>query len=250
MLRVINKVTVITGAGAGIGKATASLFAKEGAKVVLTDINKESSEATLHQIVNDGGQAIFIQHDVTKEDNWKKVFNIAISKYEKIEVLVNNAGIAMQASIEDCTYEQWRRIHEVNLDGVFLGTKYGILAMKANKKGSIINLSSIEGNIAEPQLAAYNSSKGGVRLLTKSAALHCAKSNYGIRVNSVHPGYLHTPMHEKFSSEQIKQIESLHPIGHLGEAIDVAYGILYLASEEAKFVTGSELVIDGGYTAQ
>ncbi|WP_257350712.1 glucose 1-dehydrogenase [Pseudalkalibacillus decolorationis] len=249
-MRLKDKVTVITGAGSGIGEATAFLFAREGAKVVLTDINEETGKATLLKVKNKGGNAIFIQHDVTNEEGWKNVYNIVISKFDQVDVLVNNAGIAMQASVEDCTYEQWKRIHEVNLDGVFLGTKYGIVAMKANNRGSIINISSIEGNIAEPHLAAYNSSKGGVRQLSKSAALHCAKSNYGIRVNSVHPGYLHTPMHARFSEKQVRQIESLHPMGHLGEAIDVAYGILYLASDESKFITGTELIIDGGYTAQ
>jgi NAD(P)-dependent dehydrogenase (short-subunit alcohol dehydrogenase family) len=144
----------------------------------------------------------------------------------------------------------------INLDGVFLGTKHAIAAMKANRSGSVVNLSSIEGLIGDPNLAAYNASKGGVRLLTKSAALYCAKAGYNIRVNSVHPGYIWTPMVENFLKSQgdvaqgRKALDSMHPIGHVGEPNDIAYGVLYLASDEAKFVTGTELVIDGGYTAQ
>lgn len=249
-MRLRDKVAIITGAGSGIGEATAQLFAKEGAAVVIAEIDESLGKATEEKIRQLGGEALFIQHDVRKEASWIQLFDAVVSRYGKVEILVNNAGISITGSIEECTLEQWRQVHEVNLDGVFLGTKYGILTMKTYKTGSIINLSSIEGNIAEPHLAAYNSSKGGVRLLTKSAALHCAKANYGIRVNSVHPGYLHTPMHARFSPEKIRQLEKKHPIGFLGEAIDVAYGILYLASDESRFVTGSELIIDGGYTAQ
>lgn len=249
-MRLQDKIAIITGGGSGIGEATAHLFSQEGAIVVIAEIDESSGPSTAEKIRQSGGEAIWIQHDVREESSWIRLFDTVITRYGNVEILVNNAGISITGSIEECTLEQWRHVHEVNLDGVFLGTKYGILTMKAYGKGSIINLSSIEGNIAEPHLAAYNSSKGGVRLLTKSAALHCAQSNYGIRVNSVHPGYLHTPMHARFSEEKIRQLESLHPIGFLGEARDVAYGILYLASDESRFVTGAELIIDGGYTAQ
>lgn len=249
-MRLKDKVAFITGAASGIGQETAYLFAREGATLILTDINKDSGEQTLSEIKKSNVEAMFYEHDVTKENEWKTIIASVLAKFKKIDILVNNAGIALQASVEDCTLEQWNKVHEVNLDGTFLGIKHAVRAMKHQKKGSIINISSIEGNIAEPHLAAYNSSKGGVRLLTKSAALHCAKQNYGIRVNSVHPGYLHTPMHDRFSEEVIRELEARHPVGFLGKAIDVAYGILYLASDEARFVTGSELTIDGGYTAQ
>lgn len=249
-MRLKDKVAFITGAASGIGQETAYLFAREGATLILTDINKDSGEQTLSEIKKSNVEAMFYEHDVTKENEWKTIIASVLAKFKKIDILVNNAGIALQASVEDCTLEQWNKVHEVNLDGTFLGIKHAVQAMKHQKKGSIINISSIEGNIAEPHLAAYNSSKGGVRLLTKSAALHCAKQNYGIRVNSVHPGYLHTPMHDRFSEEVIRELEARHPVGFLGKAIDVAYGILYLASDEARFVTGSELTIDGGYTAQ
>ncbi|MBX9746152.1 MAG: SDR family oxidoreductase, partial [Hyphomonadaceae bacterium] len=177
------------------------------------------------------------------------------SRFGPLDVLVNNAGVALGASVEDTSIEQWHWLMGINLDGVFLGTRYAIAAMKS-RGGSIINLSSIEGLIGDPNLAAYNASKGGVRLLTKSAALHCAKAGYGIRVNSIHPGYIRTPMVEGYIAAQPDPsaakaaIAALHPLGHIGEPNDIAYGVLYLASDESKFVTGAELVIDGGYTAQ
>lgn len=168
--------------------------------------------------------------------------------------MVNNAGIALGKTVEDTTLAEWRKVQEINLDGVFLGTKYGIEALRKSGGGSIVNLSSIEGLVGDPGLAAYNASKGGVRIFTKSAALHCAQAGYGIRINSVHPGYIWTPMvaglADSEQTEKYQRLVSLHPIGHLGEADDIAYGILYLASDESKFMTGSELVIDGGYTAQ
>ncbi len=170
--------------------------------------------------------------------------------------MVNNAGLGIGGNAEDTTLEDWRKLMRVNLDGVFLGTKHGIRAMKDHKSGSIINLSSIEGLIGDPNLAAYNASKGGVRLFTKSAALHCAKSGYNIRVNSIHPGYIWTPMVENYLKQVgnvaagRKALDSLHPIGHVGEPDDIGWGVVYLVADESKFVTGSELVIDGGYTAQ
>ncbi|MGE0830059.1 MAG: SDR family oxidoreductase, partial [Hyphomonadaceae bacterium] len=164
--------------------------------------------------------------------------------------------VAIGADVEATSLAQWRWLHSINLDGVFLGTQQVIAAMKQTGGGSIINLSSIEGLIGDPNLAAYNASKGGVRIFTKSAALHCAKAGYNIRVNSVHPAYIWTPMVENYLNEQPDpaaaraMLVDLHPIGRLGEPDDIAYGVLYLASEESKFVTGAELVIDGGYTAQ
>jgi NAD(P)-dependent dehydrogenase (short-subunit alcohol dehydrogenase family) len=183
------------------------------------------------------------------------VFASAISRFGGVDVLVNNAGVALSASVEDTSLEQWRWLMSINLDGVFLGVKQAVGAMKA-AGGSIINLSSIEGLIGDPNLAAYNASKGGVRLLTKSAALSCAKAGYRIRVNSIHPGYIQTPMVEAYVEAQADPaaaraaIAALHPLGRIGDPDDIAYGVLYLASDESKFVTGAELVIDGGYTAQ
>lgn len=255
MNRVKDKVALVTGAGLGLGRATALLLAREGARVIVTDQRLEEGAATADAIVAAGGQAMFVKQDVASEKDWADAIAAAISRFGALDILVNNAGVALSASVEDTTLEQWRWLMSINLDGVFLGVKHAIGAMK-NKGGAIINISSIEGLIGDPNLAAYNASKGGVRLLTKSSALHCAKAGYKIRVNSIHPGYIETPMVEGYVAAQAdpeatkNAIAALHPLGHIGEPDDVAYSVLYLASDESKFVTGAELVIDGGYTAQ
>lgn len=253
--RVTGKVALVTGAAKGIGAACAQLLAREGAKVAVSDLDAEAGETVVAAIVAAGGEAFFIAQDVTDEARWPAVISAVEARYGALHVLVNNAGIAIPGSAVDCTLADWRRTMAVNLDAVFLGTKHAIPAM-TGKDGSIINIASIEGIVADPNLAAYNGSKGGVRLFTKSAALHCAKSGLRVRVNSVHPGYIWTPMVADYvaSSGDAEAgraaIDSLHPIGRMGEPLDVAWGVLYLASDESKFVTGSELVIDGGYTAQ
>jgi NAD(P)-dependent dehydrogenase (short-subunit alcohol dehydrogenase family) len=175
---------------------------------------------------------------------------------EKLDVLVNNAGVILVKNIEETTMEDWRWLMSINLDGVFLGTRKGIEVMKERGGGSIINISSVQGIVASPGFTAYNASKGAVRLLTKSAALHCGNAGYNIRVNSVHPSYVDTPMMRESMKREgpfepaKKRADGLHPIGRVGNVDDVAYGILYLASDESMFVTGSELIIDGGFTAQ
>ncbi|WP_273457376.1 glucose 1-dehydrogenase [Nevskia ramosa] len=255
MARVSNKVALVTGGAKGIGEACALLLAKEGAKVVVSDLDIAAGEKVVKAIKAAGGEAIFIQQDVTDEASWPKAIAAAVERFGALHVLVNNAGIAIPGSAVEATLADWRKTMAVNLDAVFLGTKYAIPAM-TDKNGSIINISSIEGIVADPNLAAYNASKGGVRIFTKSAALHCGKNGLKVRVNSVHPGYIWTPMVEDYVksigdvAEGRAALDSLHPIGHVGDVMDVAYGVLYLASDESKFVTGSELVIDGGYTAQ
>lgn len=255
MGRVQGKVALVTGAAKGIGQACALLLAKEGAKVVVSDLDRAAGEAVAAKIVADGGEARFIQQDVTDEASWPAAIAATEARFGALHVLVNNAGIAIPGNAVDCTLADWRKTLAVNLDAVFLGTKYAIPAM-TGKNGSIINISSIEGIIADPNLASYNASKGGVRIFTKSAALHCGKAGLKVRVNSVHPGYIWTPMVEDYirSIGDVDKgraaLDALHPIGHVGDAMDVAFGVLYLASDESKFVTGSELVIDGGYTAQ
>jgi len=256
MNRVAGKVALITGAGAGLGRAAAMLLAKEGARVAVTDITEAEGRGVADAIIDAGGEAIFIRHDVGSESEWQRAIATTLSRFGKLDILVNNAGVALGANVEETTLQQWRALMAVNLDGVFLGVKHAIPAMRKSGGGSIVNLSSIEGLIGDANLAAYNASKGGVRIFTKSAALHCAASGSNIRINSVHPGYIWTPMVEHYIAAQPDPaaakdaIAKLHPVGRIGEPDDVAYGVLYLASDESKFVTGAELVIDGGYTAQ
>lgn len=256
MNRLRGKSAIVTGGALGIGRACALMLAEEGASVAVTDLDVAKGSLVVDEIHRRGGAAEFIEHDVADESQWDHVMKVVVERYKKLDVLVNNAGVALAKDVEHTTLAEWRLLMSINLDGVFLGMKHAIAAMKATGGGSIVNLSSIEGLVGDPNLAAYNASKGGVRLLTKSAALYCAKAGYNIRVNSVHPGYIWTPMVENFLKSQgdvaegRKLLDSMHPIGHVGEPDDIAYGVLYLASDEAKFVTGTELVIDGGYTAQ
>lgn len=256
MKRVEGKTAIVTGGALGLGRAIALMLAREGANVVVTDVKEREGVAVAETILAEGGKAAFVRHDVAAEGEWRSVIAVALDRFGRLDILVNNAGVALSASVEDTSLEQWRWLQSINSEGVFIGTQQAIAAMKQTGGGSIINLSSIEGLIGDPNLAAYNASKGAVRIFTKSAALHCAKAGYGIRVNSVHPGYIWTPMVEAYLAAQDDPeaakaaIAALHPIGRLGEPDDIAHGVLYLASDESKFVTGAELVIDGGYTAQ
>ena len=254
-MRLENKVAIITGAGSGIGRATAILFAKEGAKVAVTDINDKNGEETVEEIIRNSGQAKYYHLDVSKEKEVANVFDKVYKEFGKIDVLFNNAGISgTNKPTDELSEEEWNQVMDINLKGVFLCEKYALKYMKEQKGGSIINNSSIYGIVGAPDIPPYHASKGAVRLLTKTDALIYAK--YGIRVNSVHPGFIRTKMVEDFINktpdpeETKKHLDSLHPIGHMGEPNDIAYGVLYLASDEAKFVTGTELIIDGGYTAK
>jgi len=263
MDRVKGKVAIVTGAARGLGKAQAVLLAKEGAKVVATDINETLGKRLPEEVKRDGGEAIFIKHDVTNEQGWREVIEKTLSEYGKLDILVNNAGVLLHHTIEDLSLEDWRSVLNVNLEGVFLGTKYAIGAMKKSGGGSIVNISSIAGLVGMPDTSSYVASKGAVRLFTKSAALECSKLklDYNIRVNSIHPGFIYTEMVDgviktdvkKFglTMEEAKKLyEDMTMMGHFGEPEDIAYGVLYLASDESKYVTGAELVIDGGYTAK
>lgn len=256
MSRVAGKVALVTGGAMGIGRACAELLSAEGATVVVTDRELQEGQKVVNELVALGRRALFVDHDVSREDRWQHAINVCVSAYGRLDVLVNNAGVGWFGDVEHTSLDDWHRLLSVNLDGVFLGIKHAIPAMRIGGCGSIINLSSIEGLVGDPSLAAYNASKGAVRLLSKSAALYCAKARTNIRVNSVHPGYIWTPMVHKgvessgHADEMRRTLESLHPVGHLGQPSDIAYGVLYLASDESAFVTGSELVIDGGYTAQ
>lgn len=255
MGRVQGKVALVTGAGMGLGRATSLLLASEGAKVAITDIEEELARRTAEEIGKAGGEALFQRHDVSDPDDWAAAVASVEEKFGRLDVLVNNAGIAIARNVEDTTLAEWRRTMAINLDGVFFGCQAGIGSMKKTGGGSIVNLSSIDGIIGEADLAAYCASKGGVRTLTKAVAVHCAEKRYGIRCNSIHPGYIWTPQTENYlrdlgrlEEERAKAL-SRHPIGFLGEPNDIAYMVLYLASDESKFVTGAEMVVDGGYLA-
>ena len=253
-MRLENKVALITGAAAGVeaelmgfGGAAARIFAREGAKVVLTDIKEEMGERTAAQIQELGGEAVFLPHDVTDEAQWLRVIQETVSRYGKLDVLVNNAGTGANTTVEETTVSIWDGQMDVHAKGVFLGTKLAIPEMRRAGGGSIINVSSIFGLVGSRSSTAYHAAKGAVRLFTKSAAVQYAREN--IRVNSVHPGYCWTPLTDARYSAGKGPLERI-PMGRFGNAEDIAYGMLYLASDESSFVTGSELVIDGGTTAE
>jgi len=235
----------------GFGGTAARMFTQEGAKVMLTDIKEELGERTAAQIRESGGEAIFLRLDVTSEENWIDVIRTTVSTYGKLDILVNNAGTAAQFNVEDTTVEVWDGQMNVHAKGAFLGTKHAIPEMRRASGGSIINISSINGLIGSPSGTAYHAAKAALRLFSKAAAIQYAKDN--IRVNSVHPGYAETPLTTTIlapGTETRGWRLGRIPLGRFGNADDIAYGILYLASDESSFVTGAELVIDGGATAQ
>jgi 3(or 17)beta-hydroxysteroid dehydrogenase len=254
MNRVRGKIALVTGAALGLGRAAALMLAREGARVVVTDVKDKEGAAVADEIVAGGGEAMFMAHDVADADAWRRVINATVSRFGGLDILVNNAGVLLSSKIEETPLEKWRWLMSINCDGVFLGTKHAIAAMK-DRGGSIINLSSVAGLVGLPDISAYCASKGAVALFTKAAALECARAGHKIRVNSIHPGGIWTPMLEAFvgkrgDAQADAVAAGMHPVGHAGEPDDIAYGIVYLASDESKFVTGSQLVIDGGYTAQ
>lgn len=258
MDRLKGKVALITGGSMGIGEADALLFAREGARVIIGDINEAAGEKVAAQIRSEGLDAAFCHLDVSSESSWKEAFSFIMSTYGKINIVVNNAGVSLGKDIEATSLEDWNWLMGINATGVFLGTRYAIENMKGNgDNNAIVNRSSIDGQIAEAGLFAYCASKGAVTILTKSAALHCGEKGYKIRVNSVHPGYVHTALTEKEAEdsglskeEYFAKVGKMHPIGYIGRPMDIAFGDLYLASDESIFTTGSELTIDGGWTAQ
>ena len=250
-MRIEGKVALISGGARGQGAAEAKLFAQEGAKVVFGDILDDQGKQVEAEINEAGGEALYVHLDVTQEADWESAVETAVSRYGKLDILVNNAGITIRKNVEDTTEEEWDRIMAINAKGVFLGIKQAIPAMRHNGGGSIINISSTAGLVGSPYSgASYAATKGAVRPLTKATAIQYAKE--GIRCNSVHPGTIETPMTADMLADQQYRQDRMErtPLGRLGTAQDVAYGVLYLASDESSFVTGSELVIDGGRTAQ
>ena len=250
-MRLKNKVALISGGARGMGAAEAQLFAQEGAKVTIGDILEDEGRKLEAEINATGGEALFVRLDVTGEADWRKAVEATVNRFGKLDILVNNAGVSGRGRVEDTTVGEWDRVMEVNAKGVFLGTKAVIPAMRRAGGGSIINISSQLGLVgtdhSSPQ---YQASKGAVRLLTKATAIQYARE--GIRANSVHPGPIVTPMTEAARADpaRYEMMLSRIPMGRYGQPEEVAYGVLYLASDESAWVTGSELVIDGGWTAQ
>ena len=255
--RVDGKMSFVTGAAQGLGEAIAYMLAKEGSKVVLADINYDKVVSVSERINNEfPEQAFSLKLDVTSEDQWKESLIEAEQLMGGINVLVNNAGIGGGTTIEDTDYETFKNVMKVDTDSVFLGCKYAIPIMKNYSPGSIVNTSSISGLIAGHNMASYNTAKAGVWMLSKSVALHCARQAYNIRCNSIHPTFINTPILDNMLNrlnverdELLMKLARQVPLGKVGEPNDVAYTVLFLASDESKFITGSEIKIDGGISA-
>lgn len=251
--RVEGKVALVTGGASGLGAESARRLAREGAAVLLTDMAAEAGQAVADEILATGATAAFLVHDVTDEARWAEVVASAMDRFGRIDALVNSAGVGGGEPILEATLEGWRRVIGINLDGTFLGVRHVAPAMAAAGRGSIINLSSILGKVGLPGASAYCASKGGVALLTKSVALELAP--LGVRVNSVHPGFIETPMvtsafRESGNENEMRDmIITRHAMGRLGAPREIADAVVFLASDESSFMTGSELVVDGGYTA-
>ena len=251
MDRVDGKIAVITGGGRGIGQTTAELLAEEGAQVAVTDIDADAGTTTVEHITDGGGEAAFFEHDVTSEADWERVVDKVQDTLGVPDVLVNNAGIYQIEPVDEMDVDDWKNLMDVNVTGVFLGLKHCTPLMREQGQGSVINLSSVAGIIGLSGHTCYGASKGAVRTMTKDAAIELAEA--GVRVNSLHPAYIDTQMAD-YGAETLsttkEELDAMHPIGHMGEPEDVAYAVLFLASDESKFMTGSEMVLDGGLTAQ
>jgi 3alpha(or 20beta)-hydroxysteroid dehydrogenase len=263
--RLDGKAALVTGAARGIGAAIAEALAQAGAAVLVTDVLEGVGQETVSRIRGNGGKAAFCKHDVTDEAQWQAAIARAEKEFGPLQVLVNNAGIETAALLTQCELQDFRRVIEVNVTGVFLGLKHGVRAMapggSSGQRGSIVNLSSVAGLIGTTGHIAYHASKGAVRVMTKAAAVECAQLGTGIRVNSVHPAIVGTEMGTNFIQHFVDLklapdyataeagFKAAHPLGAFGDTADVANAVLYLASPASKWVTGTELVLDGGYTA-
>ncbi len=250
MARVSGKIALVTGAASGLGKADAVMLAKEGARVVLTDVDPSGSEVAEYIVKELGGEAAFLQQDVADEAQWVETIDKTVSLYGGLNVLVNNAGIVVVADPENTTLEQFRRANAVMSEGVFLGCKHAIGAIKKSGGGSIINMSSVASHLGYPVFFAYTAAKGAVRAMTKSIAVHCQMNRYNIRCNSIHAGAIATPMVAQASAELgLEDTGDQGPVG-IGDPDDVANLVLFLASDESRFINGAELLIDNGLVIQ
>jgi NAD(P)-dependent dehydrogenase (short-subunit alcohol dehydrogenase family) len=265
MNRVDGKVAIVTGAAGGIGSATCRLLAKCGAIVIATDLREADGKRLVDSIRSGGGQAQFFTHDVTRDAQWAQIFAAVLKEHGKVDILVNNAGIYRHGRTEDVADHAIHEMGDINLKSVVLGTKHAFLAMKQRPAGApaatIVNLSSVAGLIGSPNSTLYGLSKGGVRLFTKSTALEAAALGYNIRVNSIHPGIIDTDMAQQGVAGAMRErgvaaggeqqaMAAAHPLGRMGQAEEIARGIVWLASDDSSFMTGSEMVVDGGFTAR
>lgn len=246
-MRLKDKVAIITGAANGMGAAEAKLFAKEGAKVVATDLDEKNLAVLEEEIKAAGGEVLSVKQDVTSEEEWAALISKTIEAYGKLDILVNNAGIAINKNFSNMEMSEWNKVMDVNLNGCVLGMKYCIPEMQKNSKGSVVNISSIGGIVGMAGSSPYTAAKGALRALTKSAAVEYGKDE--VRVNSVHPGIIKTPMVADTMEAAMPFYETYTQLPYMGDPDDVAYGVLFLASDESRFMTGAELVIDGGWTA-
>jgi len=259
--QVEGKVALVTGGASGIGEAVAELLAKEGATVVATDIDELRGPEVVARIVKAGGKAVFLEQDVTSEDRWAEIAADIEKRFGRLDIMVSNAGIGIAVpSIVDMTLSDWRKQTAINLDGVFLSVKYSLPLMRKGGGGSVIMMSSLAGLRGSVGLAGYCATKGGVRLFAKAIAMECAAAGDGIRVNSVHPGIIDTPIWGKIPTgatgnqsnapiDPEERAKFATPLGRAGHAAEIASGVLYLASDASRYVTGTELVIDGGMNA-
>ena len=246
--RLDGKVVLVSGGASGIGAAHVRVFAAEGAKVVAADVQEDKGREVVDSVNNDGGVAVFVRLDVTNADDWQNAVNGAISRFGKLTTLINNAGVYWPGGVEEETPEKWNKMLAINQTGVWLGMKTAVPALRDSGNGAIVNISSLYGLIGSPGSISYHATKGAVRIMTKAAALEYVRQ--GIRVNSIHPGQIDTPILAGLTPEQNAQIQEATPMGRLGRPEEIAFGSLYLCSDEASYTTGIELVIDGGWFAQ